>query len=417
MKIILATLGTSGDLNPFYAMGLELKKRGHDILFLSSSFFEEEIKNLGFAFRSIGDKKEWEQILELFNPDEMAEFLPKEMKYLVLDSMRPLYEAISQEYEKDNTVIVNWQILAGSRIAQDKLGIPVATIVLAPSSFRSTIHFPRMGIKKVPQWLPRIYFKKIYKIIDSFNDKILKTDIDTYRKELGLEPINTTYDWLQSQDTMIGLFPHWFGEKQKDWPSQSVTTTFPFFDKSHEKKLSTEIIEFLENGEPPIVFTPGSHFKKSLSFFQAAVDACERLNKRGILLAKYKEQIPDNLPQTIKHFTYAEFSELLPRVALFVHHGGIGSCAQAFRAGIPQIAVPWALDQFDNASRIQNSGVGDEIVYWKLTGKKLAKKIDKLLSSQKVHQKCKKYAELLLAMDPLKETCDIIESLVKKEKP
>jgi UDP:flavonoid glycosyltransferase YjiC (YdhE family) len=51
-------------------------------------------------------------------------------------------------------------------------------------------------------------------------------------------------------------------------------------------------------------------------------------------------------------FAYAPFSQLFSRVEAVVHHGGIGTAAQALRAGRPQLAVPYGFDQFDNAERL-----------------------------------------------------------------
>ena len=111
-------------------------------------------------------------------------------------------------------------------------------------------------------------------------------------------------------------------------------------------------------GEPPIVFTPGSAMYHGQDFFRASVEACKQLNRRGILLTRHAEQIPADLPATIRHFSYAPFSLLLPRAAALVHHGGIGTSAQAMAAGCRQLITPFAHDQFDNADRLRRLGEG-----------------------------------------------------------
>jgi rhamnosyltransferase subunit B len=63
------------------------------------------------------------------------------------------------------------------------------------------------------------------------------------------------------------------------------------------------------------------------------------------------------LPEGAHHVAYAPFSSLLPRLSLLIHHGGIGTSAQTLAAGIPQIVVPFAHDQFDNAARLRRLGV------------------------------------------------------------
>ena len=63
------------------------------------------------------------------------------------------------------------------------------------------------------------------------------------------------------------------------------------------------------------------------------------------------------LPPGALHLPYVPFSALLPRLSGLVHHGGIGTSAQALAAGIPQLVVPFAHDQFDNAARLRRLGV------------------------------------------------------------
>ncbi len=94
-------------------------------------------------------------------------------------------------------------------------------------------------------------------------------------------------------------------------------------------------------------------------FFRAAVKACRLLGVRGLFLTKYTRQLPSALPSYIRHCTFAPFQELFPHCAAVVHHGGVGTTARALAAGTPQLALPLAYDQADNAVRVKNLGVGD----------------------------------------------------------
>ena len=83
-----------------------------------------------------------------------------------------------------------------------------------------------------------------------------------------------------------------------------------------------------------MVFTPGSANRHAVAFFDAAVEATRRLRKRALFVTAYREQLPASLPVHVHHVGYAAFSTLFPRAAAVVHHGGIGTCAQAFAAGV-----------------------------------------------------------------------------------
>ena len=78
-------------------------------------------------------------------------------------------------------------------------------------------------------------------------------------------------------------------------------------------------------------------------------------------MTQFDEQLPAPLPDHVVHVSYAPFSRVLPRCAAFIHHGGIGTTAQALRAGVRQVVVRLAHDQFDNAMRVRRLGSGVEL--------------------------------------------------------
>ena len=86
-----------------------------------------------------------------------------------------------------------------------------------------------------------------------------------------------------------GLFPDWFGPPQPDWPANTRPVGFPLWDapRRTRRTVADEVREFLAAGTPPIAFSPGSANHEAHQFFAAAVDACQRLGRRGILLTKY----------------------------------------------------------------------------------------------------------------------------------
>ena len=113
----------------------------------------------------------------------------------------------------------------------------------------------------------------------------------------------------------------------------------------------------------------------------------------------------------IRHVSYAPFSQLLPRCAALVHHGGIGTCAQALAAGIPQLVMPMGFDQPDNAARLQRLGVGATLVPAKFTGPRVAQALTRLLDDPRVPGTCRKWSQAIGASRPIDETCDLLERL------
>ena len=120
------------------------------------------------------------------------------------------------------------------------------------------------------------------------------------------------------------MFPDWFAEVQPDWPPQVKLTGFPLYDERGTTEVPAGVSKFLDSGEPPVVFVAGSGNQQAERFFRAAVDGCARSGCRGLLLTRYPAQVPTTLPTTVRHFDYVPLSQVLPRAAVFVHHGGIG---------------------------------------------------------------------------------------------
>ena len=146
-----------------------------------------------------------------------------------------------------------------------------------------------------------------------------------------------------------------------DWPPQLRLAGFPRFDGGASAGLPADLVDFCRAAAPPIAFTLGTGMRHGAAFFHAAVEACGLLGRRGILLTRHAQQLPTPLPHAVRHVAFAPFGELLPLCAAVVHHGGIGTTARALAAGTPQLVLPLAWDQPDNAARVRRLGAGSSL--------------------------------------------------------
>jgi UDP:flavonoid glycosyltransferase YjiC (YdhE family) len=241
---------------------------------------------------------------------------------------------------------------------------------------------------------------------------MLAPAINALRSELGLPPASSILGtWWNSPDRVIGLFPDWFAAPQSDWPEQARLTGFPRYDEADTRDVDPDLDAFLDAGPPPIAFTPGTAMHHGSAFFAASVEACRRLNRRGLLLSQHAGHLPPSLPPTVRHVPYAPFSRLLPRCAAIVHHGGIGTTAQALAAGIPQVVTPFAHDQFDNAERVRRLGVGRSVKASRYTARSATRALAGLLDDAATVAACRSIAARLRIDDSIDRTCDLIEAL------
>ena len=76
---------------------------------------------------------------------------------------------------------------------------------------------------------------------------------------------------------------------------------------------------------------------------------------------------------------YAPFSKIFPRAAAIIHQGGVGTTAQALKAGKPMLVMPYSHDQPDNARRVRHLGVAKVIQRKEYLAETAATKIRDLL--------------------------------------
>ena len=176
------------------------------------------------------------------------------------------------------------------------------------------------------------------------------------------------------------------------------------------RPLAPDLSSFISDGEPPIVFTPGTAMKHADRFFQASIQASMELGRRALLITRYPDQLPHRLPDGVAKATYVPFQTVLPRCAALVHHGGIGTAAQALAAGIPQLVRPMAFDQPDNAARLERLGVASSIRPDHYQAPAVARALSDLLESKVVSEKCQLYSSKIDRLSGLFATCDAIET-------
>jgi UDP:flavonoid glycosyltransferase YjiC (YdhE family) len=239
---------------------------------------------------------------------------------------------------------------------------------------------------------------------------MMAPEFNEFRRELGLPPIyRILSQWAHSKQLTLGLWPDWFAAIQPDWPPQVHLTGFPLYDAGSLEKVPDAMEAFLSSGRPPVIFTPGSAMRQGKRFFEESVAVCLRTGLRGALLTKFPEQVPAQLPSSVQRFGYVPFSQVLPRAAAFVHHGGIGTTSQALAAGVPQIIMPLSHDQPDNAARVRRLGVGIVIPPSEYHAPKVAEALNRFDREPSFRAKANEIRARFQGVNAIANSCDLIE--------
>lgn len=417
MHVMLIPIGSTGDVYPLLGLGIALRDHGYDVEVIANSYFQPAIERAGLSFVELGRYEDLRSGLE--HPDlwhRRKGFVV--LAQTIMPLTKRLYEIIASRYVPGETVVVASSLALSARVAQEKLGLPLVTVHLQPTAFRSIYDAEPQRPTFSPRWLHGARKRLRDWLVDVlFLDRIFGPEINALCAELGLPRVRRPlYQWWHSPQRVLGMFPEWFAPPQPDWPPQTRLTGFPLFDDS-EQELPAELDDFLAEGAPPIVFTPGSAMRQARAFFAESTAACTLLGRRGILLTRFREQAPDDLPKEVRHFDYLPLSQVLPRAAALVSHGGIGTVAQALAAGVPQLVMPMAFDQFANAARLEELGVARTLAAKSYRASAVARALTGLLNSGDVAKNCQSISRKFPERNSLAAACAAIEELIREVVP
>jgi rhamnosyltransferase subunit B len=417
LNVLLPTLGSAGDVHPFIALGRALRARGHRATLITNPFFQESIEAQGLDFLPVGTVADVQSAVadpDLWHPNKGFSVVAKRV---IIPSISEIFRIIEKQADA-GTVVAASSIAFGARIAQEKLGLPTATVHLQPTVIRSLVDQGMFGKLRISSSQPMWFKRALFRFIDwAAIDRLLQRPLNDFRSTLALPPVARVLSgWLHSPQCVIGFFPDWFAPPQPDWPPNVHLVGFPLWDgasdaPSARAPLPHAARDFLDAGEAPVIVTPGSAAATMQDYFTESIAAVHGLGLRAMLITNFPEQLPSSLPPGIEGFGYLPFGEVLPRAALIVYHGGIGTLAQAVKSGIPHLVVPSAHDQFDNGWRIAGLGLGRSLPRTGYRALRAAAEIRALLGDRGMLRRCREAAARVDSHAALARACDLIERL------
>jgi rhamnosyltransferase subunit B len=417
-RIAVTTLGTLGDLHPMIAIALELRQRGHDVVFVTHEVYQSKLQALGFEFHSMRP-----DFTAMNDPQEMARMMDLKtgQEYMVRQwanpHLREMYTDVLNVAKSADFIFSGEGVMVTPLVAE-KLEMQWASSAMVPLSFFS-IYDP-------PVLAPFPALAKLYKLGPSVNRGVLNfaklvsnswaEPIRQLRRELDLSPINYN-PFLENRFSpylVVALFSSVLGQSQPDWAENTVIAGFTFYDGTQDgAELASELKQFLEAGNPPIVFTLGSAAVMNAgNFYKESLQAVTQLDRRAVFLIGNNPPLK-NLPANVLAVNYAPYSQIFPRACAIVHQGGIGTTAQALRAGRPTLIMPYSHDQPDNAARIQGLGTSRTISRKHYSASRVAKELSELLENPSYKTKASEIGRTIQAEDGVGVACDAIEKQLR----
>jgi len=392
MRVVLVTIGSLGDLHPFIAIGRALETLGVAVTLAAPRDQIAAIEKAGLRGAAVLPAAA--DICQRLGIDEkeMARRVLSErdfvLEQVLLPSLGTCVSALDPVVAEADLVVASSFALAAG-ITAEAHRLPLVDVILQPMSMLSACDPPRgrgfslmihAGFRMAYAWNQACYAAIRFHLRHRY-----RAQIDTVRQAHGLPAAGRgpIIDPSPARRQMLACYSPAFAPLPADAPPNCRATGFPLFDGG--TMLDVRLARFLEDSEPPIVFTLGSFaWEAGTRFYDEAKKAVGLLGRRAILLTGGTAGFARE--GDIATIGYAPHSLLFPNCAAVVHHGGIGTTAQALKAGRPQMIVPHCGDQHDNAARCAALGLGPALPAKLFTARRAALLLAKLLEDEAVHR-------------------------------
>lgn len=367
LRLVLATVGSRGDVQPMLALALAAKARGHRPLLAAPVNFEPWARESGVEFAPFGiDIQQYLADDPRFltgNPLAAARAVQRALDDHTPEQTRQLLDAC------DGADAMLWAgvgFIAPS--VAERLRIPCLGVLYSSCAVPSALHPPPLlHWYGLPRWMNRL----LWRLSDWAAEHAVGGALHRARASLGLPARSVREQLLEeghyviaADDVVFPSDPQWDGER-------FARSNFIFLDDRRE--LDPDLDDWLRAGEAPVFAGFGSMSGPGpRRAMRAFVDAMSASGHRCLVGAGWAGVAADSLPRGWRIVGDVPHAQLFPRVAAVVHHGGSGTTASAMRAGAPQVILPLILDQYHHAHLLHRAGLAPRpVAMERVTGESL----------------------------------------------
>lgn len=410
MKILITTLGSRGDVQPYLALAVGLQQAGHSVTLAAPQTFADWIQSYGVAVAPVQ-----------FNPQEAMQKLGQThgglramsaMLKIIREGMAVAQEDVWQAAQNTDFFIQSATGMGAMEMAALR-DIPVAFAYLFP--FAPTRCFPMF-------WLPFRYslgggynlltHKLMSRLLWRFGGSLN----NQWRTRLGLRHWRSErelFTYARSLNTpfLYGYSPSLL-PPPTDWDERQQVTGYWFLTAVAGWQPPAALDQFLENGPPPVYVGFGSmRLKDDERQTRVVLEALALSGQRAVLAAGWGGLKQGSASTNICFVEDVPHDWLLARVTAVVHHGGAGTTAAGLRAGIPSIIAPFGGDQWSWADLVVKAGVGLYVGSGqRLQAKRLAAAMETAVSDPTLRQRAKTFGDAVRAENGIGRAIELIEN-------
>lgn len=396
MRIVLATIGTRGDVQPFLVLARELQRRGHEPVFCTPPDFVEWLAAQGFEAHAAGSPF---RVLVAKHGANILGAIPT-----LRDEMAPQLAALDPLVRGAQLVIASGLCGAAHPLAE-KYGVPYRFMALTPSLLPSREYpSPNVRSQKLPQWLNAASWT----VHSAVWSAIFRAPTIRHRAALGLGPPGELWTALLRPEALVATDPL-LAPAPGDAPVPVRQFGGFFFDDP--TPLPDDVERFLAAGPAPVYVGFGSMADRDpAQTVRLLVEATKRAGVR-VIVSRGWAGLRADPSEAIHVVDETSHARLFPRCAAIVHHGGSGTTHAAARAGVPQLVVSHLLDQFFWAERVRVAGIGPAgIARDALSSRSLGDSMRRLVEDRALADKARSFGAAMIQDGP-QRAADALERI------
>ncbi len=409
-RILLHTLGSSGDFNPAAALALTLRGRGHRVTLAVSPSHAAIARALGFDAAEVGPDidPEGDLMKRMLAPSRLGTSLVNLLfREILIPAIQPAADALTP-LARDADLFLSHTIQLAAPIVARRSGTPWASFSPATLVY-PTGAYPPPGVawRGCPAFLGRLGWRVGEQIVRPL-DALASAEYARY----GLPPVrNIVSGSAYSRRLTLGLWSPSYFPRPADWPAWLQVGGYARWDAPPSTPTAPLTLLPGDSAAPLVVFTLGSSVVNDpRGFWDVTLTALSRLDCRALLLgAPDTLAVPESLRGRVQAVRYAPYADVFPHADAVVHAGGVGTCQAACFYGLPSLVIPRAADQFENAAHLQREGWGLRLQPQDASAATLRLRLARLLSSGDIRARVRALGERMRAEPGATRSAELIE--------
>jgi sterol 3beta-glucosyltransferase len=417
MNIVIMTVGTHGDVQPFVALALGLSGRGHRVTLAAPPNVRHFIESRGIDFREMGVDVQAIMAMpdiarraENATPLKFMRFRKRFAGELFLKAGRD-----ARELFREADLVIYKTPLKIAFCLSRLTGVPAVEVGLVP--MLPTTHDTGVVLAA------RNFGGPVNRLVAGLLHQVVwrgcRESIEALRAEIPeLKPYRAYKKMARATlhaDPVIYTFSPRIYPKPADWGDNVPLTGYWFLPADPSWSPTAELTAFLASGDQPVYFGFGSMTNADPDrALRLIVETIERLGVRGVVSSGWADFARRTAHSTrVMFIGYVPHDWLFPRMAAVVHHGGAGTTAAALRAGVPSVLVPHLGDQAMWGRLLFKLGVAPRpIPMRRLDGRRLERALREALAEGRMRERASETAAALAAEDGVERAVEVIESFM-----